>query len=77
MREIAIKFVKDQKRAREWTDKQVYVSGSGQLVADPVNCLFKDVKEGTYNEETNPKGMTVSSQMAKIVIGNGPCSLRW
>ena len=44
-----------------------YVSGSSQLVADPLSRLFKDVEEGKYRPETNPKGMTVSSAMAKLL----------
>ena len=30
-----------------------YVSGKSQLVADPLGRLFKEVKDGSYNPDTN------------------------
>ena len=31
-----------------------YVSGQSQLVADPLSRLFKEVRDDTYEESSNP-----------------------
>lgn len=38
-----------------------YVSGSSQMVADPLSRLFKSVEDGSYKPESNPQGWTIRS----------------
>ena len=44
-----------------------YVSGSSQLVADPLSRLFKEVKDGTYQPGSNPRGMLMSANTARLL----------
>ena len=44
-----------------------YVSGSSQMVVDPLSRLFQEVKDGSYKPESNPGKRTVSATVAEVL----------